>query len=160
MALRVTRPARNAPRSRRSHTACPVRSEKSRPNALTLWTALTRNISPEATSSLKMAHGLQANTVGSSGSKPLSSGPVARVGLVQSGPRPAGSTGTEIIASGPALCSPLNGVGLLTSNPQGCASFGLLNQKPKWKVLVGFSTVVAGVVDVAGTTTSASNPKI
>src|ERR1700722_1791225 len=102
-----------------------------------------------------MSHGLQASTVESFGSAPLSSGSVRPVGLVQSGPRFAGSTGAEIIASGPALCSPLNGVGLVTSKPQAAASFGLLNQKPRWKVLVGFSTVVAGVVDVAGTTTSA-----
>ena len=73
---------------------------------------------------------LQANTVASFGSEPLSSGVLALVGLVQSGPRFAGATGTEIIASGPARWSPLNGVGLLGSNPQGAASSGLLNQNP------------------------------
>ena len=77
-----------------------------------------------------VSYGLQANAVKSFGSAPLSSGPVRLVGLVQSGPRSAGSTGAEIIASGPALCSPLNGVGLLASNPQAVASFGLLNQNP------------------------------
>src|SRR3954447_21710600 len=71
--------------------------------------------------------GLQAKTVASLGSVPLSS-VVLPVGLVQSGPSPAGATGSEIIANGPAWCSPLNGVGLLTSKPHGAASSGLLNQ--------------------------------
>ena len=52
------------------------------------------------------------------------------VGDVQRGPRFAGGTGSEIIASGPALCSPLNGVGFVTSNPHAAASLGSLNQKP------------------------------
>src|SRR6516225_6286245 len=43
---------------------------------------------------------------------------VTPVGAVQRGPRFAGGTGDEIMAKGPALCSPLNGVGLETSNPQ------------------------------------------
>jgi hypothetical protein len=47
-------------------------------------------------------------------------------------------------------------VGLDTSNPQGAASSGLLNQNPMWKVLVGFRTVPG--VGVA--TASASKPKI
>ena len=52
------------------------------------------------------------------------------------------------MASGPALCSPLKGVGFVGSKPQAAASFGLLNQKPTWNVLVGFNA------------TSGSNPKI
>ncbi len=51
-------------------------------------------------------------------------------GETQSGPRFVAATGIEIIASGPALCSPLNGVGLVTSKPHGAASSGLLNQNP------------------------------
>ena len=39
-------------------------------------------------------------------------------------------------ASGPALCSPLNGVGTPVK-PHGAASAGLLNQKPRWNVFVG-----------------------
>jgi hypothetical protein len=49
-----------------------------------------------------VAYGLQAKTVASLGSEPLSSGVLAMVGLVQSGPRFAGATGTEIIASNAA----------------------------------------------------------
>src|ERR1700687_5745358 len=54
------------------------------------------------------------------------------------------------MATGPALCSPLNGVGLVVSKvqPFRLASFGSLNQKPTWKVLVG-------VKDASG-----SKPKI
>jgi len=37
-------------------------------------------------------------------------------------------------AFGPAFCSPLNGVGLVGSKPQGWASAGLLNQRPTWNV--------------------------
>src|SRR6476469_591940 len=44
-------------------------------------------------------------------------------------------------ASGPALCSPLNGV--LPVNPHGAASAGSLNQKPTWNVLVGGRLVAA-----------------
>jgi hypothetical protein len=62
---------------------------------------------------------------------------VTPVGDVQRGPRFAGGTGNEIIAKGPALCSPLNGVGLEALNPQGTASCGLLNQNPTWNVFVG-----------------------
>src|SRR5216684_5929134 len=60
-------------------------------------------------------------------------------GLVQSGPRSVCASGTLIIATGPALCSPLNGVGCVTSKVQPflLASFGSLNQNPTWKVLVG-----------------------
>jgi hypothetical protein len=41
-------------------------------------------------------------------------GVVESFGLVQSGPKPSFS-GTLIMANGPALCSPLNGVGLVGS---------------------------------------------
>src|SRR6267378_1116878 len=58
-------------------------------------------------------------------------------GFRHNGPRLVTSSGRLIIASGPALCSPLKGVGLLTSKPQSFASLGLLNQKPTWNVLVG-----------------------
>ena len=58
-------------------------------------------------------------------------------------PVPAGATQakvaaaitSDIMAFGPALCSPLNGVGV--RKPHAEASFGLLNQKPTWKVLIG-----------------------
>src|SRR5947209_13078092 len=60
-------------------------------------------------------------------------------GFVHSGPRPVFASGRVIIASGPALCSPLNGVGTVTSKPQSAASFGSLNQKPTSKVPVGAS---------------------
>jgi len=63
-------------------------------------------------------------------------------GETQSGPRFVAATGIEIIASGPARCSPLNGVGLFTSNPQDLASSGLLNQNPTWYVLTGGSIMV------------------
>jgi hypothetical protein len=49
------------------------------------------------------------------------------LGLVQSGPSPVTESGTLIMAAGPALCSPLNGVGLVTSKPHAAASWGLLN---------------------------------
>src|SRR5262249_47560267 len=39
-------------------------------------------------------------------------------------------SGRLMNAKGPALCSPLNGVGLVTSKPHCAASFGSLNQKP------------------------------
>jgi hypothetical protein len=67
-------------------------------------------------------------------------------GLRQSGPRPVFALGTLIIAAGPALWS--NGVGFVTSKPQGLAVAGLLNQKPMWNVLVGCRS------------TSGSKPKI
>src|SRR6516164_10250830 len=69
-------------------------------------------------------------------------------GAVHSGPSCVSALGREIMALGPALCCPLNGVGLVTSKPQASASLGLLNQKPTWKVFVG-SRLAAG-----------SNPKI
>ena len=48
------------------------------------------------------------------------------------------ASGRLIIASGPALCSPLNGVGAVdVAKPQAAASFGSLNQKPRSKVSVG-----------------------
>jgi hypothetical protein len=69
-------------------------------------------------------------------------------GLRQSGPRPVFSLGTLIIAAGPALCSPLKGVGCVTSKPQDLALAGLWNQKPTWNVFVGARS------------TSGSKPKI
>ena len=70
---------------------------------------------------------------------------------MQSGPSFVVGSGTLIIASGPALCSPLKGVNLLGSfagKPHVALSCGLLNQKPRWKVFVGASPA------------SGSNPKI
>jgi hypothetical protein len=55
-------------------------------------------------------------------------GTVEVLGLRHSGPRPVVAFGTLIIATGPAWCSPLNGVKPV--NPHGAASAGLLNQKP------------------------------
>ncbi len=55
------------------------------------------------------------------------------------------------MAKGPALCSPLNGVGLVGSKWQlgrAAASRGLSNQKPTWNVFVGAKC------------TSGSKPKI
>jgi hypothetical protein len=63
-------------------------------------------------------------------------------GETQSGPRFVAATGIEIIASGPAWCSPLNGVGVLTSKPQDAASLGMLNQNPTWYVFTGGSITV------------------
>jgi hypothetical protein len=57
-------------------------------------------------------------------------GTVEVLGLKQSGPRLVSTSGTLIIAFGPACCSPLNGVGVLTLNPHLAASCGLLNQNP------------------------------
>src|SRR4051812_13855086 len=88
---------------------------------------------------------------GSQGSFDVSPGS-APVGLVHSGPRPD-AAGVDIIANGPALCSPLNGVGFVTSKPQGAASSGLLNQKPTWNVFVGGTLVVPSAF------LSASKPK-
>src|SRR5215469_15726747 len=62
---------------------------------------------------------------------------VDKLGLRHNGPRFVVALGKLIMASGPALCSPLNGVGWVTSKPQVAASFGLLNQNPTWKVFVG-----------------------
>src|SRR5215469_4373877 len=72
-------------------------------------------------------------------------------GFVQSGPNPVLASGTLIMANGPALCSPLNGVGLVGSKWQlgsAAASCGLSNQKPRWNVFVGAKR------------TSGSKPKI
>jgi len=52
-------------------------------------------------------------------------------GCVHSGPSPVVALGRLIMARGPALCSPLNGVGWVTSNPHAAASCGSLNQKPR-----------------------------
>ena len=73
------------------------------------------------------------------------------MGSVQSGPNFVVWFEPLIMAKGPALCSPLKGVGFFGSKWQvgnAAASSGLLNQKPKWKVFVG------------GSFTSGSNPKI
>lgn len=51
-------------------------------------------------------------------------------GPVHNGPRFVTELGSEIIALGPAFCSPLKGVGFVGSNPQATASSGLLNQNP------------------------------
>jgi len=51
-------------------------------------------------------------------------------GPVQSGPRFVTEFGNEIIAFGPAFCSPLKGVGFFGLNPQAAASSGLSNQNP------------------------------
>src|SRR5277367_2670483 len=69
---------------------------------------------------------------------------------VHSGPRLVVAFGVLIMATGPAWCSPLKGVGWFTSNVQPflLASFGSLNQKPTWKVLRGARLA------------SGSNPKI
>ena len=80
------------------------------------------------------------------------------VGEVQRGPRFAGGIGSDIIASGPALCSPLNGVGLFALNPHGTASCGLLNQNPTWNVLVG--GILGGDVGSVLEILSASKPNI
>jgi hypothetical protein len=42
-------------------------------------------------------------------------GLVESFGFVQSGPKPVSASGTLSMANGPALCSPLNGVGLVGS---------------------------------------------
>jgi hypothetical protein len=54
-------------------------------------------------------------------------------GCVQSGPSPVLASGVLIIASGPALCSPLKGVGFCGLKPQATASAGSSNQKPTLK---------------------------
>jgi hypothetical protein len=51
-------------------------------------------------------------------------------GLVHSGPRPVLASGRLIIATGPDLCSPLNGFGFVGSKPQSFAALGSSNQKP------------------------------
>src|SRR5262249_24120323 len=80
-------------------------------------------------------HGLQVNEP-----------PPAEIGSVHSGPRFVTASGRVTNASGPALCSPLNGVEPV--KPQSDASAGLLNQNPRWNVLVCVSD------------TSLSTPKI
>src|SRR4051812_21019657 len=72
----------------------------------------------------RRAHGLQVKAP-----------PAPATGSVHSGPSAVLASGRVTKASGPAWCSPLNGV--TPVNPQGCASVGLLNQKPRWNVLVG-----------------------
>ena len=69
-------------------------------------------------------------------------------GSEQRGPSLVSGSGRLIIANGPALCSPLKGVVFLGSTPQPTTSAMLLNQNPRWNVLVGAKP------------TSASNPKI
>src|SRR5437763_16010795 len=80
------------------------------------------------------AHGLQLKVT------------LLEIGSVQSGPRLVVASGRVTNASGPAWCSPLNGV--VPVKPQFAASAGLLNQKPMWNVFVG------------GRATSLSTPKI
>jgi hypothetical protein len=74
--------------------------------------------------------------------------PPVKTGLRHNGPNLVVALGTLIIARGPAMCSPLKGVGFSGLKPQGCASAGLLNQNPTWKVLV------------EGSAAAGSNPKI
>src|ERR1041385_8036489 len=57
-------------------------------------------------------------------------GSVVVSGLVHSGPRPVLASGKLIMATGPDLCSPLNGFGFVGSKPQSLAAFGSSNQKP------------------------------
>src|SRR5690348_14116207 len=59
------------------------------------------------------------------------------LGLVHSGPNSVCELGTDIMAFGPARCSPLNGVICVGLNTQATASAGLLNQNPTWRVLIG-----------------------
>src|SRR5262249_39592286 len=63
--------------------------------------------------------------------------PPTKIGLPHRGPSLVVALGRLIIASGPAACSPLNGV--LPEKPQADAAAGSLNQNPTWKVLVGGS---------------------
>ena len=72
-----------------------------------------------------VAHGLRAEYV------LQVTGEVEKFGSLHSGPRPDAASGTLIIATGPALCSPLNGVKFFGSKLQAAASSGLLNQNPK-----------------------------
>ena len=53
---------------------------------------------------------------------------------VSNGPWPVVESGRLIMAFGPALCSELNGVGLVGSKPHAAASSGLSNQNPTWNV--------------------------
>lgn len=66
-----------------------------------------------------------------------------RSGTQGPGPRLGSESGKEIMALGPALCCPLNGVGLFALKPQVAASFGLSNQKPTCSVFLG-NKLVAG----------------
>ena len=43
------------------------------------------------------------------------------------------ASGTLIMALGPAFCSPLNGIGLVMSNPHGAASSGIIEPNPDGK---------------------------
>ena len=65
--------------------------------------------------------------------------PRIETGSVQSGPSAVVASGRVTNASGPAWCSPLNGV--TPVKPHGWASAGLLNQNPRWKVFVGASAM-------------------
>src|SRR5205807_8355211 len=58
-------------------------------------------------------------------------------GSEHSGPRPVLAFGRLMNATGPAWCSPLNGVNMPCGKPHGTASAGSLNQKPTWNVFVG-----------------------
>src|SRR5262249_36851071 len=67
----------------------------------------------------------------------LQAGGGVELGAVQSGPSPVVGSGRLVKATGPALCSPLNGVD--PTKPHGAAFAGLSNQKPTWNVFVGAS---------------------
>ena len=82
-------------------------------------------------------------------------------GCVQSGPSPVLASGVLIIASGPALCSPLKGVGFCGLKPQSAAAFGSSNQKPTLKVPVGASATVGSKLKLSSSRIvrmSARNP--
>ena len=57
-------------------------------------------------------------------------GVVELFGSVQTGPKCVVRSDVLIMAKGPALCSPLKGVGFAGSKPQATTSCGSLNQKP------------------------------
>src|SRR5689334_512016 len=63
--------------------------------------------------------------------------PPLETGLVHSGPSPVLAFGRVMKATGPALCSPLNGVGTSVVLLHGWASATLLNQNPTCSVWVG-----------------------
>src|SRR5882724_7148849 len=74
--------------------------------------------------------------------------PPVPLGFAHNGPSLEVGFVRLIIATGPALCVALNGVGLLTSKPHAAASCGRSNQKPMWKACV------------AASLTSGSKPKM
>src|SRR5215831_3960243 len=70
------------------------------------------------------------------------------IGAVHSGPRSVVAFGTLIRTLGPALCCPLNGVGLFGLKPHAVAVLGSSNQIPTCRAWVGAKV------------TSGSKPKI